>query len=95
MPPTIPARPADTTIEAERVQVELLRAAPVSRRLSLAFSLSATVIGAARRALARAYPQASQQERDARFVDLHYGPELAAAIRDEFVRRTHTDPNAP
>ena len=40
----IPARAADTTADAERVQVELLRAVPVSQRLRIAFSLSATVI---------------------------------------------------
>ena len=49
----IPARPADTDADAERVQVDLLRAAPVARRLHLALSLSSTVIGAAR--LADAY----------------------------------------
>jgi len=45
MPAIIPPRPVDTSIEAERVQIDLIRAVPVSRRLSMAWSLSATVIG--------------------------------------------------
>ena len=45
----IPARAADTAVDAERVQVALLRAAPVARRLHLALALSATIIGTARR----------------------------------------------
>jgi hypothetical protein len=87
---SIPARPADTTPDAERVQVDLLRAAPVARRLHLALQLSATVIGAARRAIARAHPQASPLELDLRFVDLHYGPDLAAGLRADLHRRADT-----
>ena len=75
----IPPRPVDTSVEAERVQIDLIRAAPVSRRLHMAWSLSATVIGLARQALARAQPDASTQEIDLRFVELHYGLDLAAA----------------
>jgi len=83
----IPARPTDTAPDAERVQVNLLRAAPVARRLHLALSLSATVIGAARRALARAQPHASPRELDLRFVELHYGADVAAGLRAELDRR--------
>lgn len=83
----IPPRPADTTPDAERVQVDLLRAAPVARRLHLALQLTATVIGAARRALARAQPQASPRERALRFVELHYGADVAAGLREDLDRR--------
>ena len=83
----IPARPADTDADAERVQVDLLRAAPVARRLHLAFSLSATVIGAARLALARSQPRASPRELDLRFVELHYGADVAAGLRADLDRR--------
>ena len=83
----IPPRPADTTPDAERVQVELLRAAPVARRLHLALQLTATVIGAARRALARAQPQATRRELDLRFVELHYGTDVAAALQEDLARR--------
>ncbi len=90
MPDAIPARPADTAPDAERVQVALLRAAPVARRLHVAMALSATVIGAARRALARARPLASARELDLRFVELHYGAKLAADLRADLDRRDAT-----
>jgi hypothetical protein len=84
---TIAPRSTDTTPDAERVQVELLRAATVARRLHLAWSLSADVLSAARRALARAKPQASRSDLDLQFVELHYGRELANELRMELVRR--------
>jgi hypothetical protein len=87
MPPAIPSRPADTTADVERVQVALLRAASVSRRLRLAFGLSATAITLARRAIARAHPEASSEERDLLFVELHYGLNLARALRADLERR--------
>ena len=85
MPGAIPARPADTALDAERVQVALLRAAPVARRLHLALALTATVIGVARRALAQ--PHASARELDLRFVELHYGTDTAEGLRAELDRR--------
>ena len=84
MPGAIPPRPTDTALDAERVQVALLRAAPVARRLHLALALSATIIGAARRALARSQPQATHRELDVWFVELHYGAEVAEELRREF-----------
>jgi hypothetical protein len=83
----MPARPADTDADAERVQVDLLREAPVARRLHLALSLSAAVVGTARRALARARPQASPRDLDLRFVELHYGTKIAAGLRADLDRR--------
>lgn len=87
----IPPRPADTSIDAEHVQIALLRAASVPRRLHLAVSLSATVIGLARRALERAQPDASAREIDLRFVELHYGAETAAGLRADLDRRAATN----
>jgi hypothetical protein len=87
MPGAIPARPADTAPDAERVQVALLRAAPVARRLHIAMALSATILGVARRALARAQPHATSQELDLRFVELHYGADAAAGLRADLDRR--------
>jgi hypothetical protein len=87
MPRVIPVRPADTEPDVERVQVALLQQAPVGRRLHIAISLSATVIGAARRALARARPHASARELDLRFVELHYGADLADGLRADLERR--------
>jgi hypothetical protein len=69
------------------VQVALFRAASISRRLHTAFALSATVIGVARRALARSYADASARDRDLRFVAAHYGRKLADDLRADLERR--------
>lgn len=73
-------RPADTDADAERVQLDLLRAATPARRAALAISLTATTIGLSRRALERQSPEASAEDIDLRFVELFYGPELAAEL---------------
>ena len=74
------SRPADTDAEAERVQLDLLRAATPARRAGLAISLTATAIGLSRRALQRQSPGASEEEIGLRFVELNYGRELAAEL---------------
>jgi hypothetical protein len=86
--PAFPTRPSDTAAGAERVQVALLRAAPVSRRLHVAWSLSARAITAARRAIARADPGGSELDHDLRFVAVHYGAEVARAVRRDLARRS-------
>lgn len=91
----IPPRPTDTTPEAESVQIDLLRAAPVSRRLHLACSLSASVMSVARRALARADPGAEPIECDLRFIELHYGSALATAVRADLTQRRGPDAPIP
>jgi hypothetical protein len=80
-------RPTDTDTEAERVQIELLRRASCARRTSLAFSLSRTVIQLARRAIRRAHPGASQAELGLLFVSVHYGDDLARAMRSRLAQR--------
>jgi hypothetical protein len=44
-------------------------------------------VRSARRGIARAYPDAGATERDLRFVALHYGHDLADAVRAELDRR--------
>jgi len=78
---------SDTDPEAARVQLELIRRASPGRRLSLALSLSRTVLGLSRRGLARRMPGAGEAEVGLRFVELHYGGELAEAVRDHLARR--------
>lgn len=75
------ARSADTDPEAERVQIDLLRQAGVARRAAMALALSAQVIGLARRALRRSMEQATEEQIALRFVELHYGRELATGLR--------------
>jgi hypothetical protein len=83
----IPPRASDSTLEAEWMQVDLLRAASVSRRFQLACSLSASVITAARRALLRADPRAEPLAADLRSVEIHDGLDLAAALAADLARR--------
>jgi len=76
----IPTRAADTDVEAERVQLELLRNATPGERAALAMSMSATVISLTHRALQTQDPDASDEEIKLRFVELNYGRELAAEL---------------
>ena len=68
----------DTSPEAERVLIELLRQAPAWRRLQLADHMSATVRNLCRAGLRSRHPKASERELRRRFADIHLGPELAA-----------------
>ncbi len=78
---------SDTDPEAERVQLQLLRAASPGRRLRLALALSRTTMGLARDAIARSLPGASPEEVGLRFVELNYGRELAADLRTALAAR--------
>lgn len=77
----------DTDPAAERVQTELLRQAGSARRLQMALQLTAATLELAHRAIARAEPELSEDERKVRFVELHYGAELAEGVRAAFARR--------
>lgn len=71
----------DTSPDAERVQLELLRQATPERRAALALALSQHVAQLARAAIRRANPGASESEIDLQFVALQYGQELADRVR--------------
>lgn len=75
------SRSTDTDPDAERVQIELLRQAGTARRAGMALSLSAQVIGLAHRAIRRSLPGATEEEVRLRFVERHYGEELASDLR--------------
>jgi hypothetical protein len=78
---------SDTDPEAEAFQIELLRRATAAKRVGLALSFSATMISLARRAIERAHPDLSDEERSLMFVDLHYGRELAGDLRRHLAAR--------
>ncbi len=73
---------SDTSPEAERVQIELLRRATNAQRLGLALSMTDLTIRLARRAIARANPGLSRRELDLKFVEIHYGNDLAERVRE-------------
>lgn len=77
----------DTDAETQRVHLEMIRAASPSRRMRLAISLSRTVVTLARDGIARGLPGASREEVGLRFVELHYGRELAAGLRADLAAR--------
>ena len=72
---------SDTTPEAEKIQIELLRKATISRRMSIVRSLSQTVMYLSRRAIKRANPSFTEREVDIAFVANHYGQDLAERLR--------------
>lgn len=77
----------DTSPEAERVQIELLRKASPERRLDIARSLSQSMILASRETIKRLHPQISEEELKILFVELYYGKELADRVREYMEKR--------
>jgi hypothetical protein len=75
------ARASDTSPEADRVQMELLRRAGETRRFGLCRSLTEMVVALSRRALRAQMPGASEQEILLRWVALQYGEPLAEGVR--------------
>ncbi len=71
-------RLSDTSLDAERVQIELMRRAPAWRKLELVGQMNETVRLLALTGLRRRYPQATPEELRRRLADLLLGPELAA-----------------
>jgi hypothetical protein len=77
----VQSRSTDTDRDAEKVQIDLLRRAGAARRAGMAVSLSARVIGLARRAIRRSMPGATEEEVGLRFVERNYGGDLASELR--------------
>jgi hypothetical protein len=71
----------DTNLQAERIQIELIRESSVSRRISTVRSLSQTTIYLSRRAIQRTNPSLSKREVDLAFVANQYGEDLAECLR--------------
>jgi len=70
----------DTTPEAERVLLDLLRKASPWRKLELVAQLNATVRTLALSGLRHRHPNASPEELRRRLADMLLGPELAARV---------------
>ncbi|HUY89112.1 MAG TPA: hypothetical protein VMV10_10285 [Pirellulales bacterium] len=73
--------PQDTSVEAEQKQIQLLREKSPAERFMLAARLSQDVIQAAKRAIARVHPEFTPRQVEHLFIELHYGRELADAVR--------------
>jgi hypothetical protein len=72
---------------AERVQIELFRHATPQQRFELAHDLTIQTIELARRAIERAYPELSPWAQRVKFVEVHYGAELARKFERWVVER--------
>jgi len=78
---------SDTHPAAEAIQINLLREAGTSKRLSIAFSLSESVRRLALDAIRRAHPEASDEQALHIFVEVHYGRTLAEQVRKSLEQR--------
>jgi hypothetical protein len=79
----------DTSPDAERFQIALIRRAGAAARLKRVRSLTASMIGLSRRAIRRAHPSMSDHDVDIAFVQRHYGPTLAMGLK-RFLAARHT-----
>ena len=71
----------DTNPEVERVLISLLRKLSTEERLSRVLQFSSSIINLSKRAIARANPDLSEDERNILFVRYHYGDELANKLK--------------
>ena len=71
----------DTSAEAEAVQLELIRSIAPSQRVEKTLRLSSEMIRSAKSAIRRRHPEFTKDEVTVKFIELHYGAELAAAFR--------------
>ena len=78
---------SDTHPAAEAIQINLLREAGTSKRLSIAFSLSESVRRLALDGIRRAHPEASAEQALHIFVEVHYGRTLAEQVRKSLEQR--------
>lgn len=71
----------DTSPEAASVHQELIRRSAPSQRVTQAFRLSNQMARLSKAAIRRRHPDLTEQEVGLHFIELHYGAELANAVR--------------
>ena len=72
---------SDTSPESEAVQLELVRKMPAAKRVEKAIQLSNELLRLSKAAIRRRHPDFSEEEVGIKFVELHYGVDLATAMR--------------
>ena len=80
-------RLSDTDPDVLLMQAELLRQTTPARRLEVALSLSAAVIDIAYAGIRRRRAGISDVDAGLQFVEIHYGRELAQAVRARMSER--------
>ena len=84
-----PNRPNDTHPDARAVQLELLRAAPVWRKVEIWGQLNQSARILALSGLRARYPDAGQAELRRRLADLLLGVDLAARVYGPLLEASH------
>ncbi len=84
----------DTHPEAERIMIELIRRAPMSKRFQLVQSLTQSALWASRNAWRESHSEASEQEAAVHVVSCCYGATLARRVLEALERceRWHAQP---
>ncbi len=72
---------SDTSPEAEKVQIDLLRRMSVAQRLGRVRGWTRTLVHLSREGLARANPGLDHRELDLLWVEHQYGPDVAVRLR--------------
>lgn len=70
----------DTNPEVERVLISLIRKLTMNEKLNRTLNFSSSIINLSKRAIARANPELSEDEKNILFVKYHYGDELALKL---------------
>jgi len=86
---------SDTHEDVQKLQIQLARRSTPSEKVAQVRRLTDFVTRLSRRAIARANPGFSQEEVDLRWVEIHYGPELAAELRNDLRQRTSCNLSTP
>ena len=71
----------DTNPKVEKVLISLLRKLSTEEKLNRALRFSSSIINLSKRAISRANPGLSEDEKNILFVEYHYGVELANKLR--------------
>ena len=77
----------DTSPEMERVQIELIRKAPISKRFGIMQAWSQFLIEANKQRIRKDHPGISEQEVALIFVARQYGQALADKLSADLARR--------
>ncbi len=71
----------DTNLEVEKFFISLIRKVSAQEKLSQTLSFSSSIMNLSKRAISRANPELSDEEKNLLFVKYHYGDELAERVR--------------
>jgi len=76
----------DTSLEAEKMLIDLLRKAPPWRKLEMLCQMNQTVRAFALSGLKQRYPEATPEELRRRLADLILGSELATCVYGPLIK---------